>query len=134
MKGQIIAPEDLSLIVRTLKLEYAKEGYLNAVIKPSLLQVSDTVNRVVLKLDIDEGKKVKVNRIQFYGNEAIFDDDFKGAMKETKERAWWKFWRTNKFDKKKYEEDKELLARIEAKLIKTAPVAVEKSVDEDIED
>ncbi len=111
VKGQIIAPEDLSLIVRTLKLEYAKEGYLNAVIKPSLLQVSDTVNRVVLKLDIDEGKKVKVNRIQFHGNEAISDDDLKGAMKETKERAWWKFWRTNKFDKKKYEEDKELLVK-----------------------
>lgn len=36
--------------------------------------------------------------------------------------------------KVKLEEDKELLARIEAKLIKTAPVAVDNSADEDIED
>lgn len=36
--------------------------------------------------------------------------------------------------KVKLEEDKELLARIEAKLIKISPVAVENSADEDIED
>ncbi len=111
VKGQLITPEDLSSIVRILKDEYAKEGYLNAEIRPSLVQVNDTLNRVVLRLDIDEGEEVKVDRIRFFGNKAFTDGDLKGEMKETNERTWWKFWQTNKFDKKKYEEDKELIIK-----------------------
>ncbi|MCX7983943.1 MAG: outer membrane protein assembly factor BamA [Bacteroidetes bacterium] len=111
VKGQLITPEDLSSVVRILKAEYAKEGYLNAEIRPSLVVVNDTLNRVVLKLDIDEGEVVKIDLIRFHGNKAFSDSDLKGEMKETNERTWWKFWQSNKFDKKKYEEDKELIVK-----------------------
>jgi outer membrane protein insertion porin family len=108
VKGQIVTAQDLSLIVRLLRLKYSEDGYLNAEIKPVLVKDS-TGNRVTLRLTIDEGPKVKVDRIRFHGNKAFDDDDLKGPMKETSERAWWKFWASNKFDKKKYEEDKRLI-------------------------
>jgi outer membrane protein insertion porin family len=108
VKGQIVTAQDLSLIVRMLRLKYSEDGYLNAEVKPVLVKDSSG-NRVTLRLNITEGPKVKVDRIRFHGNQRFDDDDLKSPMKETSERAWWKFWASNKFDKKKYEEDKRLI-------------------------
>jgi len=109
IRGQIVTAYDLSTVVRTLKREYETEGYLNASIAPKLVSVSDTTSRVVLAIDIDEGPQVKVDAIRFHGNSVYDDGDLRGEMKETSERAWWKFWASNKFDKKKYAEDKDLI-------------------------
>jgi len=109
IKGQIITLRDLSEVIRLLKYQYDSDGYLNAKIDPKLIMVNDTTGRVALKIDIDEGPKVKVDYINFHGNKQYNDGDLKSEMKETNERYWWKFWQTNKFDKKKYEEDKELV-------------------------
>jgi outer membrane protein insertion porin family len=109
IKGQIITGQDLSGVTRTLGREYETEGHLNAVVTPKLVVVNDTTGRVVLSLDIDEGPKVKVDRIRFHGNKVYDDGDLRGEMKETSERAWWKFWSSSKFDKKKYKDDKDLI-------------------------
>ena len=109
VKGQIITPQDLSSVVRDLKRQYDSDGYLNAHISPTLVTVNDTTGRVALKIVIDEGPKVKVDYIRFHGNKRYDEGDLKGEMKETSERTWWKFWTTNKFDKKKYQEDKDLI-------------------------
>ncbi len=109
VKGQIVTPQDLSTVIRVLKHQYDEDGYLNAHITPTLVTVNDTTGRVALKVVIDEGVKVKVDYIHFHGNKRFDDGDLKGAMKETSERRWWKFWTTNKFDKKKYNEDKDLI-------------------------
>jgi outer membrane protein insertion porin family len=109
VKGQIITPLDLSTVARVLKNQYDADGYLNARITPTMKTVNDSTGRVVLTVVIDEGPKVKVDYIRFHGNKQYDASDLKSEMKETSERAWWKFWATNKFDKKKYKEDKELL-------------------------
>lgn len=110
VKGQIVTKQDLSSLVRLLKLKYDEDGYLNASVNPKLIRTDDTTsNRVLLRVEIEEGPKVKVDKIRFFGNKQFDDGDLKGAMKETSERAWWKFWTSNKFDKKKYQEDKQLI-------------------------
>jgi outer membrane protein insertion porin family len=110
LKGQLITAQELSAVVRTLRYEYEKEGYLNAVITPTLEPASDTArNRVNLVIRIDEGQAVKVDNIRFHGNQAFDDGELRGEMKETSERRWWAFWASNKFDQKKYKEDKDLL-------------------------
>jgi outer membrane protein insertion porin family len=109
IKGQIITPQDLSTVVRLLKHQYDEDGYLNAQVSPKLVVTNDTTNRVILKIDISEGPKVKVDYIHFHGNKKFDDGDLKSAMEETSERTWWKFWQTNKFDRKKYKEDKDFI-------------------------
>jgi outer membrane protein insertion porin family len=109
VRGQIITRQDLSTVKRVLKQKYDEDGYLNATVDPTLVPIDSTGRRDVLSLVIDEGPKVKVDRIQFFGNKKFDDGDLKGEMKETSERHWWKFWTTNKFDRKKYDEDKQLI-------------------------
>lgn len=107
VRGQVVTPQDLTTIIRVLKLQYDEDGYLNAKISPSIEKANDTTNRVVLKIDIDEGPKVKVDCIKFHGNNEFSDSDLRGEMDEIKQRTWWKFWQTNRFDRKKYKEDKD---------------------------
>lgn len=109
VKGQIITPQDLSTVIRLLKHQYDEDGYLNAKVIPKLTLADDTTNRVILKVEIDEGPKVKVDYINFHGNKRYDDSDLRGEMNETSQRTWWKFWQSNKFDRKKYKEDKDLI-------------------------
>ncbi len=108
VKGQIVNPQDLSTLVYTVKKKYEEKGYLMAEIDPKLEPVADTADAPVnLVINIDEGKEVKIESITFSGNKDFSDGDLRGAMEDTKEKIWWMFWRGAKFDRKKYEADKQ---------------------------
>jgi outer membrane protein insertion porin family len=110
LKGQIVNGQDLVTAKRLLKTQYETDGYLNAKVSASFEPLPDTTkNRVNLKIAVEEGPKVKVDRIRFHGPKAYDPEDLKGEFKETNERKWWKFWSLSKFDKKKYKEDKDLV-------------------------
>jgi outer membrane protein insertion porin family len=72
--------------------------------------ISKVKDRILLKFKIKEGDKVVVRKITFTGNNHINSSDLKGALNETSEKKWWKFWSSSKLNKKKYEEDKKALA------------------------
>lgn len=124
--GQILRPDQVITAKNRLKDEYADKGYLLAVIETETF-TSEETGRVVLRMDIDEGKKVKIKEITFHGNEAhekkgvIFplslvnwsvewivpDDPFtsgklRGKMKETKRKS---LFRSGEFNQEKYNED-----------------------------
>ncbi len=68
-------------------------------------------DRILLKLDIEENEKVVVREIRFTGNDAFDEGDLKSEMDETEEAKWWKFWSSAKFDKMKFETDKDLIIK-----------------------
>jgi len=106
VKGQIFAPDEPIRIKKEIKKLYEKDGYLLAVITVEPVRMDSVKNRVKLVITIDEGKEVAVDHINFQGNRAFTDGDLRGAMDETSEKHWWKFWSSAKFDRKKYDEDK----------------------------
>ncbi|MBF8248201.1 MAG: yaeT, partial [Bacteroidetes bacterium] len=109
IRGQIVTEQDLRTVERVLRKQYESDGYYNARVKPELVNIEDTTGRqrVVLKITVNEGSKVKVDKVRFIGNKHFEDDDLKSEMKDTDERVWWKFWSSNKFDPKKYKDDKD---------------------------
>jgi outer membrane protein insertion porin family len=66
-------------------------------------------DRIVLKLEIDEGDEVVVRKISFTGNKAFDDGDLRGEMDDTEESKWWKFWSSADFHPDKFEKDKQLI-------------------------
>lgn len=66
-------------------------------------------DRLILKFFFNEGDKVTVRQISFEGNINFTKSDLLSSFDETEEAKWWKFWSLARFDKAKYEADKELL-------------------------
>lgn len=103
--------EDEILVVWREKTNLANELTLDY--KKSDVSYSNLIDRIkdriVLKLNFREGDKVTVRQITFNGNKAFEKGDLKSTFDETEEAVWWKFWSTARFDKAKYDKDKELL-------------------------
>jgi outer membrane protein insertion porin family len=96
---------------------YSEEGFLLAIVEVSLEEVKvDTSdankkrakNTRDLKVDINEGSRVKIDEIVFIGNENVSDKKLRRTLKDTKQQRWYFFWRSS-FDDNKYQDDKEKL-------------------------
>jgi outer membrane protein insertion porin family len=113
IRGQLITPLEIDKIAKTIKKVYDDDGYHQAVVTSELVPAPDAnaAGRDILKLHIDEGHQVVVREITFEGNKAFDDGELRGAMKETSEKKWWKFWDRARFDRKKYEEDKKSIVQ-----------------------
>jgi len=111
VRGQLLTPVEIDRVVKAIRKLYEEDGFLQTSVQADLEDAKDAnaVGRVILKLKIDEGNQVRVRRITFEGNQAFDDGDLKGKMKNTNEKKWWKFWRSARFDRKKFEEDKKLI-------------------------
>ncbi|HET6272896.1 MAG TPA: POTRA domain-containing protein, partial [Bacteroidota bacterium] len=111
VRGQVLPPHEVNRIQKEIVKLYEKEGLLLARVKVTAEPIDTSVNRIVLKIDIDEGSEVQVASIAFEGNTAFEDGDLRGEMDETAEKRWWKFWSSANFDRKKYDEDKKLIVQ-----------------------
>ncbi|MFQ6617296.1 MAG: outer membrane protein assembly factor BamA [Fidelibacterota bacterium] len=104
--GQVITPDKIKKAVNKIESMYKEKGYLLVKVKSETFS-SEEENKVIVKFIIEEGKKVKVKKINFYGNEHFSDGKLKGEMKNIHERSLLRFWRKSDFDPEKFEEDKE---------------------------
>ncbi len=96
---------------------YSEEGFLLATVDVSIEEIkkdSTAVNQKRidntrnLKFSINEGHKVKIDAINFVGNESVSDRKLRRALKDTKQQRWYFFWRSS-FDENKYKDDQEKL-------------------------
>lgn len=102
-RGQVVSQRALQRARKKLKDAYKEKGFLLAKVDMDV-RSADSSDRVVVRVVIDEGKKVQIKKISFYGNVAFDDGKLRKQMKGTKEDRWW---RGADFDRKKYEEDLE---------------------------
>ncbi|MDX5436894.1 MAG: outer membrane protein assembly factor BamA, partial [Pontibacter sp.] len=63
----------------------------------------------MLNIHVDKGDKVKVGDIEIVGNEAFSDRKLERQLKNTKEKRFYKIFTSSKFNRTKFEEDKEAL-------------------------
>jgi outer membrane protein insertion porin family len=88
--------------------KYKKDGFLNAKVVVSTSPAVDTTgtNKVNMVVNVDQGEKVKIADIEFNGNEELSNARLKRALKNTKEKNFFRFWKRSKFIASEYEEDK----------------------------
>ncbi len=110
VNGEVISDQKLKDIEYNLEKYYADEGYGLADVKVDKLVSSGNEARIRVK--INEGEKLSVNKITFEGNKNISSDDLKSALEETTEDVWWKFWQGSTFDKQKFEADKKFIENL----------------------
>jgi len=104
--GQVISPNQILKAKKKILKLYEDKGYLLAKVEVDTIHIGKK-DRVVVEFRINEGKKVKIKKINFYGNKHFDDGKLKKQLKKTKENKWW--WFGGDFKRDKYKEDLENL-------------------------
>jgi outer membrane protein insertion porin family len=86
VKGTIITENTKRNAIEAIQKYYRDKGFMN--VKIDVREVKDPafVNANALTFVVEKGKKVKVESVNFYGNESVSDIKLKKQMKGTKER------------------------------------------------
>ncbi|MCK5381387.1 MAG: hypothetical protein KAJ81_07945, partial [Candidatus Latescibacteria bacterium] len=87
-EGQVVGEKGIKNAQVRIKRLYEEEGHLLAQVTSEISDPDET-GKVALTLRIEEGKKVKIKRIEIAGNELFGDAKIKKQM-ETKENRWWR--------------------------------------------
>ncbi|HVZ39644.1 MAG TPA: outer membrane protein assembly factor BamA [Candidatus Kapabacteria bacterium] len=102
--GDIAVPYEMDRTRAKIRKKYSDEGYLFTKVNVTQSPSADT-GRVDLLFTVEEGPEVRIGSITFEGNRAISESDLRGAMDKIKEKSWWQFWRSSKFDRTQLKDD-----------------------------
>jgi outer membrane protein insertion porin family len=110
--GTKITQNLISSLKTNMPKEYVKKGFADASISIADKVNAKDPNLVDWTIDVKKGKRVKIDRIDFEGNENVSDAKLrKKAFKETKQKSFGikGILKSSKFVEEKYQEDKESL-------------------------
>ena len=95
--GRIVNENVLAVATKRIKDHYRDKGFLD--IDVDIVQEIDSTfsNGTIVRVNIDKGTKIKVDRITLNGIHAFDTDKVKRKMKSTKEKKWWRFYKSSKF-------------------------------------
>ncbi|WP_206073995.1 outer membrane protein assembly factor BamA [Marixanthomonas spongiae] len=92
-----------------IRNKFKEDGYLNAQVILSQTPHLDSTGQEIAKnlnITIDKGERVKVSDIDFEGNEQFSDGKLRRAMKETKQKFFFRIFKRSKYTKEGFEKDK----------------------------
>ncbi|MCB2210843.1 outer membrane protein assembly factor BamA [bacterium] len=109
-RGQVLRPARLQAAKKRLLNEYKDKGYLLAEIEIETEDSEDEEDaRKTVVFRVNEGSKVRIDEIEFIGNDAFSDKTLRKQMKETKQRGWWilSWFRPGEFESHEYDNDQQ---------------------------
>lgn len=109
IKGKVVNDNLIVSTENIIKDHYIDKGFLNVEVETEEVNDSTLPNSVILNFKVDRKKKVKIGKIIFRGNEEVKNGKLARSMKETKQRRWWRVWKTSKFLEEEYDADKKAL-------------------------
>ncbi|MCW2117838.1 outer membrane protein assembly factor BamA [Flavobacterium sp. 7A] len=106
-QGKVVNENLITTTKNYIENKYKKDGYFNTKVNIKTITDTTTVNQVKMLVNIDKGEKIKINKIDFIGNDKISDKTLRKAMKNTKQKNIFRILKASKFIKSKYKEDLE---------------------------
>ena len=104
-KGKKITENFIKTTKNYIINKYKKDGFLNTKVSINILPDSSEVNFSKMLIKVDLGDRVKIDQINFKGNELTKSSKLKKKMKKTKTKLFGRFWKKSKFIEKEYKED-----------------------------
>ena len=103
--GKKLSESFLTNTKNYIENKYKKDGFLNT--KVILNTILDTVGKNTYRMvvNVDKGPRVKINKINFEGNEIFKSFKLQNKLKNTKPKKSFRFWKKSKFDQKEFDED-----------------------------
>ena len=104
-KGQKITENFIKTTKNYIVNKYKKDGFLNAKVAINVVPDTSDVNLSKMLIKIDLGDRVKINNINFKGNNIAKSSKLKKKMKNTKTKFFGRFWKKSKFIEQDYKDD-----------------------------
>ncbi|HUU29214.1 MAG TPA: outer membrane protein assembly factor BamA [archaeon] len=101
--GGLYSPSKVRESINKIVDLYQKKGYYNTQVEP-VIQEAKVEGRTEITLNIEEGQKVRITKIEFEGNENFSDKKIQGAL-DTKKKSYLVFWRRGGYDEDKFQKD-----------------------------
>jgi outer membrane protein insertion porin family len=92
-----------------IKGYFREKGYYSVDVQ--IKQRIDTLmnNSEIFVINVAKNKKIKIGELNFIGNETIPTWKLRLAMKDTKQKALWRFFKRSKFSESAYKRDKAII-------------------------
>ena len=105
VRGKIVNDNLINNTQYIVKEYFTDKGFLNTEV--TINQIVDTAETasVILEVDIDKGEKIKISEINFTGVTKFKIKKLKRQLKETKEKSFFRIFKTSKFLDQAYQED-----------------------------
>ena len=104
-KGQKITENFIKTTKNYIVNKYKKDGFLNAKVAINVVPDTSDVNLSKMLIKIDLGDRVKIDNINFTGNNIAKSSKLKKKMKNTKTKFFGRFWKKSKFIDEDYKDD-----------------------------
>ncbi len=85
--------------------KYKEKGFYNTKVSYNMIEDSTEVNGYRLLINVDKGRRVKINKISIKGNKDIKTSKILNKLKKTKQKSLYRFWKKSKLVKADYKED-----------------------------
>lgn len=89
-----------------IKRFYADKGFLNCKVDVQIQKDTMIKNATRVTFAVDRGEKVKIQEINFEGNDGVKNFALEKSMKKTKAKKIYNFFSSKKFNEKEYPNDK----------------------------
>lgn len=104
--GKVITDFMIGHITNTVKDFYVNKGYYHTIV--TITKIEDKtakVPQVILNIDVNKGKKVRIQNLNIYGNTVIKTWKLRWKMKDSKPFRWYTFWNSGKYLEDNLEKD-----------------------------
>ncbi|MGB0366948.1 MAG: BamA/OMP85 family outer membrane protein [Flavobacteriaceae bacterium] len=105
-KGKKLSESFLTNTKNYIINKFKKDGFLNTKVTLNTIPDSTNINTFNMVVNIDRGNRVKISDIVFNGNEKFKGNKLASKLKNTKKKAFYRFWKASKFIPDDFDEDK----------------------------
>ena len=109
IRGTIWTQEKERRAKRIIRNYFIEKGFYATQVNINADEYAYMENGVEIRIAVDKGRRIKINKIRIEGNQEFADAKLKRKMKEIKEKAFWRVWARSKYLPKKFEESKDNL-------------------------
>lgn len=122
--GKTITENLIFATQNQIKGYFREKGHYS--VNVSIVKEQDPLmnNSEIFIINIDKGPKVRIGKLNISGNETIPTWKLKMAMKDTKQKAFWRFFKRSQFNESAYKRDKAIIvSKFGAKGLRDAEVS-----------
>jgi outer membrane protein insertion porin family len=105
-RGKQVTDNVLNNVRNTIRNHFVDKGFYHTEVTTITKNDTTFQNTVLLYINVNKGEKVKIREIAFEGDSVFEEKKLRRYLKDTKQKRWYRIFKTSKYVPSKYKDDK----------------------------